>query len=143
MEDYKELSIGEIELKKELEKYILGQTIKEIKDKETLVLSNGVSLKVFEKEGSCCSSSYGSFEWLHYKDIKDFQAAITALDVEIEDDEYGYSTALKVVMLHNGEEIAELDGVSETRSAYYFTALSLYVSGVSYRDSNEIDLISC
>lgn len=119
-------------IKERFEKVLLNQTVKSIKE-DTLVLTNGVALKIFESDSACCASADGSFSWIA-KNTDDFQAAITNVEVEItENDSSELETSIKVTMLHNGEGIASLDGFARAKNGYYFSALSLTVHSLSQK----------
>lgn len=119
----------------------VGRTVVDVdKRNETLTLDNGVVLKFYCSAQDCCAYAMAEIE-VH----DNFQAAITAIDVSgyEDDDAYaGPASHVNLTLLHNGQNIVDLDMSADSgNSGYYFSTLSCKVIAPNAND-REFEVVS-
>lgn len=86
----------------------VGRTVVDVdKRNETLTLDNGVVLKFYCSAQDCCAYATAEIE-VH----DNFQAAITAIEVSGYEDDDAYDgpvSHVSLILLHNGQNIVDLD----------------------------------
>lgn len=119
----------------------VGRTVVAVdKRNETLTLDNEVVLKFYCLAQDCCAYATAEIE-VH----DDFQAAITDIEVSgYEDDDVydGSVSHVNLALLHNGQNIVDLDMSADSgNSGYYFSTLSCRVIAPNVDDC-EFEVVS-
>lgn len=115
-------------LDQKLRNLLIGQKVAKA-DHDTLTLTNGVTLELYESDSDCCAHAEGTWKITNPDNL---EAGITDITYDHDTEEYldeEHTNTLTITLLHNQTPIAQAHCQADDGNAgYYFSVLSMRVT---------------